>query len=84
MKYEILALLFIALLCVIGFLKNYKVTRQSTNFFYKYSDLIFALQWILIAIMNAADSLLFLPLMIIFIIIQVKVSKAIRISNLKK
>lgn len=83
MRFEILAPLLISLFCIIGFFRNYKITKQRTNFFYKYIDLFFVLQWILIALMNYVNSLIIIPITIIFIIIQIKVSKAIRSNNKK-
>lgn len=81
MRFRIIGSLLISVFFLFDFFKNYKTTKNHTNFFLKYSDLIFAIQWILIALMNFVNYVLLVLIIIISIIIQVMVSRAIRNNN---
>jgi hypothetical protein len=84
MKIPVIVSLFIAFLCIIEYIKNYELTKHHTKIIYRYYHLFQSLQWILIAIMNAINSLLLIPIVIVAIFIHIKLSKAVHDNNFKE
>lgn len=73
--------IFMVLLCIMQFKKNYHQTKNNTKIFYKYHYLFHAIQWVLIALMNVIDSILLIPIVIALVFIQIKISKSIHDSS---
>lgn len=84
MKFPVIASLLIAIFCIVDYVRHYNETNHHKKIIYKYFHLVEALEWIVIALINAINSLLFIPILIIGIAINIKLNKTINSSNFRE